>query len=76
MEDTQYKCTVCGQIGTVGRCCGDETRIPMNDLARKELQASVSQHSYDKERLKEQLAERDIQINNLLVKINELKSKE
>lgn len=36
MSDTLYKCTVCGRVGTVGRCCGDETREPLNDLARDE----------------------------------------
>ena len=35
--DTQFRCTVCGQIGTVGRCCGLNTREPLNDLARAEL---------------------------------------
>jgi hypothetical protein len=24
--DTPYRCTVCGRVGSVGRCCGDETR--------------------------------------------------
>jgi len=32
-NDTWYKCTVCGREGRVGRCCGDETRIPLNALA-------------------------------------------
>ena len=36
-DDTQFRCTVCGQIGTVGRCCGLNTREPLNDLARAEL---------------------------------------
>ena len=36
--DTQWQCTVCGRIGTVGRCCGFDTRIPLNDLARQEEQ--------------------------------------
>jgi hypothetical protein len=36
MSDTLYKCTICGRIGSVGRCCGAETRIPLNDLAKKE----------------------------------------
>lgn len=34
-NDTWYKCTVCGREGTVGRCCGDDTRIPLNDKAKK-----------------------------------------
>jgi len=25
-NDTLYRCTVCGRVGSVGRCCGDETR--------------------------------------------------
>ena len=37
--DSQFRCTVCGQIGTVGRCCGLETREPLNGLARAELAA-------------------------------------
>lgn len=23
-----WKCTKCGRIGTVGRCCGEDTRVP------------------------------------------------
>lgn len=38
-DDTQFRCTVCGQIGTVGRCCGLNTREPLNDLARAEIEA-------------------------------------
>ena len=38
-DDSQFRCTVCGQIGTVGRCCGLDTREPLNDLARAELVA-------------------------------------
>ena len=38
-DDSQFRCTVCGQIGTVGRCCGLNTREPLNDLARAELAA-------------------------------------
>lgn len=37
-NDTWYKCTVCGREGRVGRCCGDETRIPLNKLAMEEFQ--------------------------------------
>ena len=40
MRDTLYRCTVCGREGRVGRCCGDETRVPLNDLAKKE-QATI-----------------------------------
>lgn len=39
-NDTWYRCTVCGREGRVGRCCGDETRIPLNALAKKE-QATI-----------------------------------
>lgn len=35
-NDTWYKCTVCGAEGRVGRCCGLETRIPLNKLAKIE----------------------------------------
>jgi hypothetical protein len=34
--DTLWRCTVCGQVGTVGRCCGNDTREPLNDAARAE----------------------------------------
>jgi len=37
--DSQFRCTVCGRIGTVGRCCGRDTREPMNDIARAEIEA-------------------------------------
>ena len=40
-NDTKYRCTVCGQVGTVGRCCGRDTREPLNDLARAELDAAM-----------------------------------
>jgi hypothetical protein len=36
--DTQWQCTVCGRIGSVGRCCGDEARKPLNEAARKEAE--------------------------------------
>ena len=38
-DDSQFRCTICGRIGTVGRCCGIDTREPLNDLARAELLA-------------------------------------
>jgi len=38
-DDSQFLCTVCGQVGSVGRCCGLDTREPLNDLARAELAA-------------------------------------
>ena len=36
--DTQWQCTVCGRIGTVGRCCGYDTRKPLNEAARQEAE--------------------------------------
>ena len=33
IDDTWYRCTVCGREGRVGRCCGNETRLPLNDMA-------------------------------------------
>jgi hypothetical protein len=28
-ETDLWRCTVCGRTGTVGRCCGEETRKPV-----------------------------------------------
>lgn len=28
-ETDLWKCTVCGRVGTVGRCCGEDTREPV-----------------------------------------------
>lgn len=28
-ESDLWRCTECGRIGSVGRCCGDETREPV-----------------------------------------------
>lgn len=39
LADSRFRCTVCGRIGTVGRCCGLDTREPLNDLAKAELAA-------------------------------------
>ena len=41
-NDTWYRCTMCGREGRVGRCCGDETREPLNGLATKE-QAKIKE---------------------------------
>ena len=30
-EPDLWRCTVCGRVGTVGRCCGEETREPVNE---------------------------------------------
>jgi hypothetical protein len=35
-SDTWYRCNICGREGRVGRCCSDEDRTPLNDLARSE----------------------------------------
>ena len=43
-EDTWYKCTVCGQEGFVGKCCGEETRIPLNKLAKDETMLNKLAH--------------------------------
>ena len=32
MNNISYRCTVCGRVGTVGRCCGEETREPLTDV--------------------------------------------
>ena len=37
-DDTLFECTVCGRVGTVGRCCGLDTRKPLNDLAILEIE--------------------------------------
>ena len=29
VREDLWRCTVCGRIGTVGRCCGEETREPV-----------------------------------------------
>jgi hypothetical protein len=36
-SEPQWRCTKCGQVGTVGRCCGLNTRVPLNDAARAEV---------------------------------------
>jgi hypothetical protein len=36
-NEPMYRCTICGREGSVGRCCGDDTRIPLNDAAEKEM---------------------------------------
>jgi len=57
MRDTLYRCTVCGREGRVGRCCGDETRAPLNDLAKKE-QATIKLQRRLKMELKENVKEK------------------
>jgi len=38
-KDPKFRCKVCGQVGTVARCCGRDTREPLNDAAVKEVEA-------------------------------------
>jgi len=35
-EPPSWRCTVCGRVGTVGRCCGVDTREPLNISAKTE----------------------------------------
>lgn len=35
-EPDLWRCTVCGRVGTVGRCCGEETREPVNHAVLSE----------------------------------------
>lgn len=39
-DDSKFQCTICGRIGSVGRCCGSNTRIPLNDAARRDQRLS------------------------------------
>lgn len=48
--DTQWQCTICGRIGTVGRCCGTNTRIPLNEAARDEQRRIESANAPDQGR--------------------------
>ena len=32
-ETDLWRCTVCGRVGTIGRCCGEETREPFRPNA-------------------------------------------
>ncbi|MCF7853616.1 MAG: hypothetical protein K9N51_02370 [Candidatus Pacebacteria bacterium] len=40
-NEARFRCTVCGLIGTVGRCCGRDTREPLNEAARVEVEAEA-----------------------------------
>lgn len=46
-KDSLFRCTVCGRIGTVGRCCGLDSREPMNDLAKAEIAAEQERRGGD-----------------------------
>jgi hypothetical protein len=41
LDSPQWQCTECGRVGTVGRCCGLNTRRPLNALARQEQDAEL-----------------------------------
>lgn len=41
-EEPKFRCTVCGRIGSVGRCCGVDSREPLNDAARAEYLADLN----------------------------------
>lgn len=36
-SESLFECTFCGRIGSVGRCCGRDTRRPLNDAALEEV---------------------------------------
>lgn len=40
-ESDLWRCTVCGRTGTVGRCCGEETREPVR-APNAELRRAVN----------------------------------
>ncbi len=48
MTDTQYKCTKCGQVSPVGRCCGEHTRIPLNEAARRECGMTTDRETIER----------------------------
>lgn len=49
-ETDLWRCTVCGRVGTVGRCCGEETRERAN---MGSLQAEIEALRAEMERLRE-----------------------
>lgn len=47
-EMTEYKCMICGRVGSVGRCCSNELREPLNGEAILEQKQSLdSRMSYN-----------------------------
>jgi len=50
-NDTWYRCNICGREGRVGRCCSDEDRTPLNDLARAEQERIEGAKNYTQQRL-------------------------
>jgi len=43
----QFQCTLCGQVGSVGMCCGTNTREPLNAAARLALRKRVKSELKD-----------------------------
>lgn len=39
-----WKCTVCGRTGTVGRCCGEETRTMVTEDASSQAKTTAALH--------------------------------
>ena len=52
-DEPLFRCTICGREGSVGRCCGDETRIPLNEAASKTQQEDIERKK--REELKERV---------------------
>jgi hypothetical protein len=46
-ETDLWRCTVCGRIGTVGRCCGEETRERVEALALLPDEIDMIEHNPD-----------------------------
>lgn len=42
-----WRCTVCGRIGTVGRCCGEETRERVEALDLLPDEIDMIEHNPD-----------------------------
>ena len=61
-NDTWFKCTVCGCESPVGRCCGEETRLPLNKKA-KEVIAKIKTDKINK--IKEAMNNLNITIDDL-----------
>jgi len=47
-ESDLWRCTECGRVGSVGRCCGDETRAPNTDLSVKAPPTSAHGNGHDR----------------------------
>jgi|GEM_PF-4919603 len=49
-EPNLWRCTVCGRIGTVGRCCGEETREPVRAPNVRTQPAPTAAQEHEDER--------------------------